>query len=340
MNGYIITIDGGTTNTRCILWNEQRKMLSDAKRDIGVRCTSVDGNNIRLTKAVKECIDEVLEKAGIPCKSVSCILGSGMITSDLGLCTVPWITAPAGIEELADNIRTVSIPEICPVPFKFIPGIKNGSGPFKLENIGSMDIMRGEEAESIAILNSVSGNREKLLVLPGSHNKFIPVSREGKILGCITSISGELLACITNNTVIAKSVEKSFGSPENYDREMVLAGYEEARKQGLGKACFTGRVLMLFTEHGPKDIANYILGASIADDLLALKNSSAFRISRDTQVIVAGKEPLQSAITDIFRKDGYFQEVCAYENKENIPLSAIGQYLIAEREEVQRTGRG
>ena len=52
MSSYIITIDGGTTNTRCILWNEQRKMLSDAKRDIGVRCTSIDGNNIRLTKIV------------------------------------------------------------------------------------------------------------------------------------------------------------------------------------------------------------------------------------------------------------------------------------------------
>lgn len=339
MNNYIITIDGGTTNTRCILWNEQRKILSDAKRDIGVRFTSVDGNNSRLIKAVKECIDEVLEKAGVPCESVSCILGSGMITSDLGLCTVPWITAPAGIEELADNIRTVNIPEICSIPFKFIPGIRNGNETFNIENIGNMDIMRGEEAESIAILSSVSGNREKLLVLPGSHNKFIPVSREGRILGCITSISGELLACITNCTVIARSVEKSFVSPEDYDREMVLAGYEEARKQGLGKACFTGRVLMLFTDHGPKDIANYILGASIADDMLALKNSSAFRIRRDAQVVVAGKEPLRSAITDILRYDGYFQDVCAYENKEDIPLSAIGQYLIAEREEEQRSGK-
>ena len=51
-----------------------------------------------------------------------------------------------------------------------------------------------------------------ILVLPGSHNKFVSVDREGKITGCLTSISGELLASITNDTIIAKSVNREFVS--------------------------------------------------------------------------------------------------------------------------------
>lgn len=47
-----------------------------------------------------------------------------------------------------------------------------------------------------------------LFILPGSHNKFVSVDREGKITGCLTSISGELLASITNDTIIAKSVNR------------------------------------------------------------------------------------------------------------------------------------
>ena len=34
--GYIITIDGGTTNTRCILWDQSRNKIAEEKRQVGV----------------------------------------------------------------------------------------------------------------------------------------------------------------------------------------------------------------------------------------------------------------------------------------------------------------
>ncbi|MDO4487823.1 MAG: 2-dehydro-3-deoxygalactonokinase [Eubacteriales bacterium] len=335
MEKYVITLDGGTTNTRCILWDKDKNMLASAKREVGVRNTSIDGNNEKLKKAVRECIEEVLNEAGIKEDEVSLILSSGMVTSELGLYTVPWISAPAGKAELAANMKNVVLSEISRIPFSFIPGIKNSEGPFDMGNIADMDIMRGEEAESIAIIEHFvnSGKKEGqelLLVLPGSHNKFIPVNGDGQIMGCITSISGELLSAITNDTIVAKSVEKSFVSPEAYEREMVIAGFETARAQGLGKACFTARTMMLFMNEEPQRIANFILGASIAGDLEALKNTKAFNISHDAKVVVSGKEPLRNAIADILRHDGMFTDICEYENESGIPLSALGQYIIAE----------
>lgn len=50
---YTITIDGGTTNTRCILWNSSRQRIDEQKREVGVRNTAIDGNNSKLKNAVK-----------------------------------------------------------------------------------------------------------------------------------------------------------------------------------------------------------------------------------------------------------------------------------------------
>ena len=48
MEQYIITIDGGTTNTRCILWDNRRNRVGEERREVGVRNTAIDGNNERV----------------------------------------------------------------------------------------------------------------------------------------------------------------------------------------------------------------------------------------------------------------------------------------------------
>lgn len=329
MKEYIITIDGGTTNTRCILWGSGQRRIDEERRAVGVRNTSIDGNNHKLKQAVRECIEQLLERNGVSYDQIHRIIGSGMITSDVGLVVVPWITAPAGVKELAANIAEISLPDICPIPICFIPGIKNGEGPFDLENIEAMDIMRGEEVESVAILDKFPPGKPMLLILPGSHNKFVSVDREGKITGCLTSISGELLASITNDTIIAKSVNREFVSPESYDREWVQKGYEIATRAGLGRACFTARILMLFYNNDPKKLANYILGATIAGDMQAVRNSTALKVDGDTLAVVGGKEPLRTAVADVLKYDGYFREVETFCPEGDIPLSARGAYIVA-----------
>lgn len=72
--------------------------------------------------------------------------------------------------------------------------MKNSRGPIGFGNFEAMDIMRGEEVESIALLEQYPRGKSYLLVLPGSHMKFVSVNTKGQITGCLTSISGEL-AC-------------------------------------------------------------------------------------------------------------------------------------------------
>lgn len=330
MRNYVITVDTGTTNTRTFLWDKDRNMIASAKAEVGVRNTAIDGNNERLKKAVHDCIEDLLKQANITYDEVARVMACGMITSNVGLVEVPHVFAPAGLQELAAQAKSILLEEVCPLPILFIPGVKNNIGEVTLENFEEMDIMRGEEVESIAILDSFPKGQEYLLVLPGSHTKFVAVDENGKMTGCLTTITGELLASITNATVIADAVGKQFVSPEAYEKEMMLKGFEVSTKEGMGRTCFSARILNMFVEKDKMKIANFILGVTLASDIQSIKNSKALNVNPEVTVVVSGKSPLRDAIVDILKYDGYFKHVEEYIPDSSLPLSAAGAYLVAD----------
>jgi len=324
MKKYNITLDTGTTNTRVILWDKEEKMIATSKSEIGVRCTAIDGNNSRLKTAVKDCLEKVLADASAQWDDVETVVASGMITSNVGLVEIPHTVAPAGKKELAEAVREVTIPEVCPLPIRFVPGVKNSGAPVTTENFEAMDIMRGEEVETIALLHQFPAGREYLIVLPGSHNKFVSTDREGRITGCLTSISGELLSALTNDTILADATDRKFVTPEEYDREMMLLGYRTAKETGIGRACFSCRILNQFAIKDKMKLSNYLLGVALQSDVTSVQKSTALQVSRETEVIIAGKDPLRSALTDIFAEEGFFANVHSVEPDAGRPLSALG----------------
>ena len=289
MDTYTITIDGGTTNTRCILWNSSRQRIDEQKREVGVRNTAIDGNNSKLKNAVKECLEQLLEDHSLTYDNINHIIASGMITSDVGIVVVPHLTAPADLEQIARSTVAIRLPEIC----------HNGS--------------------------------PMILVLPGSHNKFVAVNADKEITGCLTSISGELLSAIINDTIIAKSVNRSFVTADQYDRKWLLLGYNTAKETGLGRACFSGRILGLFCNAEPSKISNYILGAALQGDIQAIRNSSALCVTDDTQFVVCGKDPFKQALVDIFTEEKLSNQITIFEPEAGFSASALGAYLVAEK---------
>ena len=334
MKNYIITIDTGTTNTRTMLWDENRQLIATAKSAVGVRNTAIDGNNQKLKSAVKECLESLLNQGGITYNQVKRVIASGMITSNVGLVEIPHLVVPAGVDDLAQATQPVLLEDICPLPIYFIPGVKNSAGPITLDNLEGMDIMRGEEVESVAILEELFEGKPMLLVLPGSHTKFISVDSQGRMTGCLTSITGELLASITNDTIIADAVGRKFVETETYDKEMTLLGFQTAQRSGLGRTCFSGRILNQFVTKDTSKVGNFILGAALQSDVMAIKNSLALTTDRDTHVVVGGKNPLRQAIYDILVEDGYFADVQQFEPDGNMPLSPLGAYIIAGKSNI------
>ncbi len=328
---YAITIDAGTTNTRAYLWNERRSLVASARAEIGVHQTAIDGSDAKLKKAEKDCLEALLRQGGVGYEAVEMILASGMITSNLGLVEVPHVSAPAGAEELARGSKGVLLEEISPVPIRFIPGVKNQVGDVTPENFEAMDMMRGEEVEALAIVNARPRGEPCLLVLPGSHTKFVAVDEGGRITGCLTTITGELLESLTCHTVIADAVDRRFANEENYDRELLLRGFQVSSQAGMSRGAFAARILNQFAQKDRRKIASFLLGVALADDVRALRHSTALAVDPQATVIVSGKNPLRQGIFDILRFDGFFQHVEQHIPDLGLPLSALGSFLVADR---------
>ena len=329
MKQYMIAIDGGTTNTRASLWQDPGVCVDMVKSDIGVRITSIEGSNASLKAAVKGLLEQLLENNKIGYDAIDGIYACGMITSKEGLAELPHLIAPAGKQEFVEGLAKVDLPDVCPLPIHFVRGLKNRDGEgLTLADLEKMDVMRGEETETLALLDLFGNESGTLFALPGSHTKFVSVDADGKMIGCLSSLAGELLSAVTLNTILAGAVDKQFAGAD-YNREMLLAGYRTARDTSFARAAFSTRMLQMFIPSGQQDRASFLLGAVLEGDIQAVKNSKALSVTNQMKVVIAGKEPLASALKLLFEEDGYFEKVDIYYPTAEKPMSGYGLYQIA-----------
>lgn len=290
-------IDCGTTNLRVVLTDEDGKVLAQEKRPGGVRHTAIDGHNGRLKAMLSESIAQALEKAGLTPKNVRRCVAYGMITSNMGLLEIAHLPAPAGVSELHEGMKTAVFQDVAPFPISFIPGVRNTRDAVTLANVSGMDMMRGEETEAVGLFDLLRLQQPCVMILPGSHNKFVRLDAKGTILGCMTSISGEMLDALTHHTILADAVGGAFASAETYDEELARRGAMECAEYGLGRAAFAGRILNQLGGIDGVRLRSYLLGAVLAQDVLALRRFVPD--IPDVQILIAGKPPLQRAFSDV-----------------------------------------
>ena len=330
MKQYIIAIDGGTTNTRASLREDPGTCLDIVKSEIGVRITSIEGSNASLKAAVKGLLEKLLHNNSISYDQVAGIYACGMLTSKEGLAELPHLIAPAGKQEFLKGLAKVDLPDVCPLPIHFVRGLKNRDGAaLTLAEIEEMDVMRGEETETLALLDLFGNENGTLFALPGSHTKFVSVDAEGRMIGCLSSLAGELLSAVTLNTILASAVNKQFAGAD-YNKDMLLAGYRTARDTSFARAAFSTRMLQMFIPSNEQDRASFLRGAVLEGDVAAVKHSKALSTTPDMKVVIAGKEPLASALKLLFEEDGYFDQVDIYYPTAEKPMSGYGLHQIAK----------
>ncbi|MEW8977969.1 MAG: 2-dehydro-3-deoxygalactonokinase [Symbiobacterium sp.] len=317
----IMVADSGTTNTRVRLW-DGRRVIASASEPVGARNTAIDGHNGRVKEALRRLIEQLEGKSEVRPEAVVC---SGMITSNVGLVEVPHLPAPAGISDLADHVVRIVFPDISPLPFYLIPGVKSLPEPISGETLPEADILRGEEVEVAGLRELLGISGPSLLMHFGSHHKAISVDAGGRILWSRTSITGELLMAIASNTIL-KSSMIDLGQLPYPDPEMVRAGIRHALEHGVGRCLFLGRVADVLWGRDRCDVTSFILGCLATLDLPLLAGA------RETgaQVVLYGKGHFPPILRDYLNAEGW--ENVHLVDVETADLSAvIGAVRVFER---------
>lgn len=327
---FIVTIDSGTTNTRVRVCKDNA-VIAEASGAVGVRDTAITGSQCALIQGVREVLHQALSKAHVNVENDDMqILASGMITSNMGLCEIPHISAPVNRDDLACGAVQRVLPEIIDHPIWFIPGVKNSVSPIDLTVCEMMDVMRGEETETIGAISLFDISGPALVILPGSHSKFVKLDSNNNIVSSATTIAGELLSVVTQNTILANSLDHQFTNI--IDQEYLLQGAKLCREVGLARSCFSVRILDLFSQTTLNQRANFLLGTILYSDILTIKNSQALACEPDSTIVICGKKILKEALEILIKNDGFFTgKIIAIDEDSSKPLSVIGAISIAER---------
>ena len=281
MNTYI-TIDGGTSSTR-VNFLKNGEILDTVKLDIGARACI--GNRKEYECKMKSAIDEIILRN--KASGVERILASGMITSEFGLCNLPHINAPAGINELHKAMYQTVINEISDIPFVFMRGVKLDG-----KDIDDCDMMRGEETELIGIMQEKYG--ACIYVLPGSHSKIIKTDRHGRIISFSTTLTGEMIASLSQGTILKDAVDLSI--TKKILGEYLMKGYDYTVSAGINKALFKVRILKNIFNCSNEEVYSFFMGIVLCQEILNIVKEDA------ETVVLGGKEQIKKAMALILKE--------------------------------------
>lgn len=305
-----ITIDGGTTNTRISLV-ENNAVIDTIKFNIGAK-KGIDDNSI-LKTTIKNGIEEILKKNKKKSCEIESIIASGMITSEYGLIELKHIIAPAGLNELHNGIYKTYLTEISDIQFAFIPGIKTNTTNFE-----DADMMRGEETEIMGLTEKYGKNG--IYILPGSHSKIIAFDDKERISIIKTMLTGEMIYALASNTILKDCIDLSVNE---FSPEYLIKGYEYSLEVGINSALFKVRILNNLFNHSEIEIYSFFLGVILSSEISVIKNSG-FK-----KAIIGGKEILKQATAHILKEKTDI-DVIVTQNSDTENCVALGAVKIYE----------
>jgi 2-dehydro-3-deoxygalactonokinase len=288
----VVALDGGTTNTRARLVRDGR-VVASVTRSIGVRDVVRESTQRPLIEAVRGCLLELRERTGIAAAE---IVASGMLTSDVGIVGVPHVAAPAGLEELAKGSARRTVEDVWQQPIMFVPGVKSpaDSGPLGWT---SVDVMRGEECETIGAWLALRPGGPCAFLWPGSHTKLVAVDAAGTIVRGYTTLAGELTSAVARHTLVAASLTGDW--PQSPDPEAVAAGVRIVEREGLGRAAFLIRVADLTNSLDAPRRWAFWMGAAIAEDVNVLARNPI--LGEAVELFIGGRRPQRSLYASLLR---------------------------------------
>lgn len=227
-----LAVDWGTTNRRIYLI-ESGKVTRSARDDRGV--TAVD-NFADEAKAIRAGFGD------LP------LLLAGMVGSNIGWQLAPYVSAPAGVDDLVAKLLVIDDRT------SIIPGVST------LRN-GRPDVMRGEEVQLLGAVVAGLAPDDALLVQPGTHCKWAEMAG-GHIVDFTTAMTGELFGLLRTHSLLAPQL-----TDEVTPDRAFLDGVEEGKRCDLAASLFGIRAAKMLATRDDAEAASYASGLLIGSDV-------------------------------------------------------------------------
>lgn len=284
----LIALDWGTTSARAYLLDDAGTILRTGPAGRGIltvterattaedRCTAFEEEFERMCGAWLD------EHPQIP------VLASGMVGSNQGWVDVPYQHLPQDLTSLANAL--VEVPSQRG-RVHIVPGL--------LDDGELPQVMRGEETQILGVLERTAavddgnGPTERVVVLPGTHTKWVRVQGID-VVDFLTSMTGEIYGLLTRHSILARLAHQ----PETPDLGAFDRGIQTSLKAGTEGAIlatlFTARTLPLTGRMPAEQVNDYISGLMIGAEIASCVDGwlSAGSDTRSTQVLLCGEAEL------------------------------------------------
>jgi len=234
VSGPFIAVDWGTTNRRAFVIEDGAVVT--AERD-GRGAAAVDDFPADVAAVRARLGDRPM-------------LLAGMVGSTIGWRDVPYVAAPAGLDDLAralDQVdaRTAIVPGLC------------------YRGDGRADVMRGEEVQLLGAAAAGLVPPDALLCQPGTHCKWATLAG-GRIVRFTTAMTGELFALLRTHGLLARQLGGTV-----QDGPAFRAGVMEGARRDLARSLFGIRAAGVLGLRDDADAAAHASGLLIGADVAA-----------------------------------------------------------------------
>jgi 2-dehydro-3-deoxygalactonokinase len=232
-----IAVDWGTTNRRGYLMTDGGRLTDEMEDDQGILAVGKDG----FDRAVAELKGRLGDRP---------LLMAGMVGSNRGWVEAPYVPCPAGLPELAANLKWV-----VPGRIAIVPGVAYDAGE-------AADVMRGEEVQILGAFAEAMVPPDALICHPGTHNKWIRLE-DGRIASFRTVMTGELFNLLKEHSILADLLKEPAS---------IGPAFEAGVRRGLSDDALTAelfsvRARVLLGKARREDAASYTSGLLIGTDL-------------------------------------------------------------------------
>ncbi|RVU38227.1 2-dehydro-3-deoxygalactonokinase [Hwanghaeella grinnelliae] len=279
--GVLIGLDWGTTSLRAHLLDSDGQVLDRRSSAEGILADQKGGFAETFQRVTGGWFDVL---PSVP------VVASGMITSRNGWVETPYVSVPAGIDELASSLVPFDVSPSCTI--HFVCGMDQDPPG------GTPDIMRGEETQIVGCLSpgcsSLAKGAAGLFVMPGTHSKWISVC-EGNLDRFDTYMTGEVFAVLKEHSILGRLMETGGGPMTGGFERGVSARLDS--EASLLRHIFSSRTLALFDRLEPGEIADYLSGLLIGEEVRSAMRDFDGKDDGDSSVTIVGS----GALTDRYR---------------------------------------